>query len=114
MAAEDLFNITVQISRPTRTSSGGGVFGIAGVAVESRSARLRPLNVREQLTADQESGALSHVLYVGAAADIVRDDIVNVVPDDGRRFEVLGVRDPSQPGSHREVDMLEMQRGAGA
>jgi len=107
MGIEALFTHEFGISRPTRTGDGQGGWA-AGYADAGRVwGRLRPAAVSERTAAAQRQAVISHVLYVGPAADVRRGDLVSGA---GQVVKVEGVREPSHAGHHLEIDCWELQK----
>lgn len=101
-----LLNNDVVISRRRRTTDGQGGWVIDYVPVGTVRGRIRPASSSEREVALREEREVTHVLYVGAAADIERGDRV-VVGD--LTVDVEGIREPSLAGHHLEIDCSERQ-----
>lgn len=104
-----LLNQTATLYRRVRTADGQGGWEISYAANGTAEARLRPARSSERQTARQEQREISHVLYVTAASDILRGDLVVI---DGIAVDVMAVREPSRAGEHLEIDCLETQAEA--
>ncbi len=103
---ETLLNNTLTVSRATVASDGQGGWPQTFAAVGTVEGRIRPALGNERVVADSEEQQISHVLYVVAAEDVERGDVITV---GSLEVEVLGVREPSLAGEHWEIDCLERQ-----
>ena len=81
--------------------------------ISVQSARLNDLTPSEARSADQEFSDVSAIMHTAPTADLAIDDVINLVPDDGRRWDVLAVRTPSI-AEFVIADLRQQQRGAGA
>ncbi len=99
-----------EVYRIDRASDGQGGWVVSYADIGSVSGRIRPASSTERQTAMLNNREISHVLYVGADADIVRGDRVEA---EDLVVEVLGVRNPSNAGHHLEIDCVEIQHETG-
>lgn len=101
-----MLNNTFTVSRATRATDGQGGWPETFASVGTVLGRIRPVLSNERVVADSEEQQISHVLYVVAAEDVERGDVITV---GSLEVEVLGVREPSLAGEHWEIDCLERQ-----
>lgn len=106
-----LLNESVTVTRPTRTATGTqGGQTLSLVAIGGLHVRIRPASVREQaVQGGREESTVTHIGYTEPGASVLRDD--EWTRPGGAILTVVGVRDPSKPGSHREVDLVETRQG---
>jgi SPP1 family predicted phage head-tail adaptor len=104
---ESLLNNTFTLSRRRRTPDGQGGWSVSYVLLGSFEGRIRPASGAERESAQVEQRPISHVLYVVAATNIARGDLVIGA---GLTVDVMGVREPSQVNHHLEVDCMEIQQ----
>lgn len=68
------------------------------------SGLIQPKNVREASMQSQAGAVVStHTVYL-RPTDLQERDRIRFEPDDGRRFEITGVRDAAGLSHHLEVD----------
>lgn len=66
---------------------------------------IQPKDVRELAAISQAGAEVStHTIYLPPSADVSHADAIGFDPDDGRRYQVTGVRDAAGIGHHLEVD----------
>jgi len=105
---DGLLNRLVTVTRRSPVADGQGGSSAPYVTTETLRGRIRPVSTREAIIGARPETDVSHVAYFRPVADIrARDRLVA----DGRTYEVIGVRRPSDP-RHIEVDCRERQRGA--
>ncbi|MFC8263247.1 head-tail adaptor protein [Streptomyces sp. NPDC057291] len=101
MSAARLLNTQVSVWRKTRIPDGMGGWVDTVAVVSSERARISQPSARERVAADQSGALLSHVVYLPADADVRRDDELR---EGVRRFTVLAVFEPSEPGTYLRAD----------
>lgn len=78
------------------------------------SALAQPRSVREIAQLSQAGITVGdHVVFM-RPTDITASDVLRFDPDDGRRLQVMGVRDAAGLGHHYEVDAQLVQAPLGA
>lgn len=109
---EALLNVTVTISRKTRTADGQGGWSEAYVEHQIAPGRIRPMTPAEQTVGQQRDVQVTHVAYFALGVDVARDDqLVYVAPNgEAKTLIVRAVREPSEP-HHLQCDAEERQRG---
>lgn len=66
---------------------------------------IQPMAVREvALLSDAGVAVSDHTVFM-APTDVREADVIRTEPDDGRRYQVRGVRDAAGRGHHLEVDV---------
>lgn len=66
---------------------------------------IQPKNAREvALSTESGAGLSDHTIYLLPSADVTGADYIRFDPDDGRHYNVTGVRDAAGIGHHLEVD----------
>lgn len=113
MALAGRLRHTLVIERPTLTEdrSDRDPPSTSWADVATVKGWLQPLTLQEQ---SQLSGAgsvtASHRLYV-LPTDVRESDVIRLVPDDGRRYEVVAVIDAAGKGQHYQVDLVARTAG---
>jgi head-tail adaptor len=110
-----LLNVTVTISRKSRTSDGQGGWTEALVEQDAVPGRVRPVTPGEETVGGQREVQITHVAYFALGVDVQRDDqLVYVAPNgEAKTLIVRAVREPSQP-NHLQIDCEERQHGGTA
>lgn len=102
-----LLNNQVTVWRSVTSSDGGGGQDTAWVQQATERARLSQPTARERQAAHQAGAELTHTVYLHPGADVRRADELRTA--DGRVLEVIGVLEPSMPGTYLRADCTARQ-----
>lgn len=98
-----MLNRQFDVLRQEYTPDGQGGATQELVTVRTVAGRLRPLDVREALSAARLEVRFSHVLYVEAGDEPAPGEYFRIADDDRRRWRVVEVAEPSYAGQHMAV-----------
>ncbi|WP_431950477.1 phage head closure protein [Actinacidiphila sp. bgisy167] len=101
-----LLNGSAEVWRYTRTADGMGGWMEAWARVATVRARFSQPSATERTVAAQSGSELSHVVFLPAAADVLRGDELR---QDGRVFDVTATYEPSVPGTYLRADCVVRQ-----
>lgn len=90
-----------EYGQPTRTYA----------TLDTFRGRVEPKSAREVGLLSQAGAVVSdHTLYT-RPRDIRESDRISFNPDDGRNYEITGIRDPAGAGHHLTVDLTLIKAG---
>lgn len=103
----DLLNNEFNIRRNIRVGDSVGGFDRDFKDIAVLMGRVSPKSSSERVWNMKYDAYVTHVLYIEVVPNkIRRGDLVEGI---GKRFRVLGVREPVHRGHHLEVDIEEIQ-----
>lgn len=97
-----LFNRTVAITRPVRTSTGPGSSSVTYEAVATVRGALRVSSQREETSEARVESIYDHVLYLPIGTDVQRAYRFTIVGE-SPVYRVVEVEDAAYRGHHLEV-----------
>jgi SPP1 family predicted phage head-tail adaptor len=98
-----LLNSTATIGRPSTTPDSQGGHARTYPAVEtSVRCRIRPLSLAERNIGHREEVDATHRVYMLPDEDVRRGDQLTI---GGSDYDVMFIRQPSETGSHQEIDV---------
>ena len=73
--------------------------------------RLEPKSAREVAALHGAGAVVSDHILRTQPRDLRASDRIRFEPDDGRRFEITGIRDPAGSGHHLTIDLTLVEAG---
>ena len=110
MSLNRMLNTTANLYRASVTrGDAGGIVRSFSLQTTAFPCRISSTSPAERIAGDTQFAEASGVVYVASTEDVARGDEIR---DGSTTYEVLGVRDPSKPNSHREVIVRREQHGS--
>ena len=105
MAITHLLNQTATIQSMTKTTDGRGGHKETFSGTTTVKCRVRPASSQEIFLAAAEKREVTHIVYTDPGSGLVRGDHLVI---GSTTLEVLLLRNPSESGSHEEIDCKQV------
>ena len=112
MSFDDLLRHTLAVERATSGAPGSyGQPSRTFTTLATFCGRLEPKSAREVAALHGAGAVVSDHTLRTRPRDLRASDRIRFEPDDGRRFEITGIRDPAGSGHHLTIDLTLVEAG---